>query len=79
MRHTITALEDDYCSTWSGGDAYVIIVDDQQMDELNEGYEPEDLETRWFGYSAKSMLDYIYKNNLLDDFMNKYPTFDHQP
>ena len=79
MLHPITALEDDGCSTWSDGDAIVILVDDQQMDELNEGYEPADLETAWYGYSALFMMEYLKDNNLLDDFVKKYPTYTHTP
>ena len=36
MLHPITALEDDNCSCWSGGDAYVILLDAQQLAELEE-------------------------------------------
>ena len=79
MLHPITALEDDNCSCWSGGDAYVILLDAQQLAELEEGSEPPDLETAWYGYSAMDMLDYLRYNKLLADFVKKYGVLNHTP
>lgn len=60
-------------STWTEtSGAFVVPMDDEQMQQLDEGHEPRHLDKPYTGFSVSYLLNYLEENNLMDDFMKKF-------